>query len=218
MRFPKLKSSALEPVRRRPRVRWHPDARFRQPPQTADGPIDFGKRNPSPASAAVAYAEQRKVLQATMSRTFGIVRSRDQMEQGLIEVEALQHTLDATTPAGVRELMLHIQMANSLLVARACLRAGFMREESRGAHLRGRTSRRRTMRSGNARCGSTSSTVSCSDGGASLKQFAETGVRAAESAVLVVDVQNDFVDDRGRVGILAQTCIPCSMRRLRSTG
>ena len=106
------------------------------PPQTADGPTDFGKRNPHPRQRLLRTPSNGRCSRPTMSRTFGIVRSCDQMEQGLIEVEALQHTLDATTPAGVRELMLHLQMANSLLVARACLGAGLMREESRGAHYR----------------------------------------------------------------------------------
>jgi succinate dehydrogenase/fumarate reductase flavoprotein subunit len=82
------------------------------------------------------YAELRKDLQATMGRTFGIVRSRTQMERGLIEVEAIERTLETAAPAGVRALMLHAQMSNSLLVARSCLRSGLMREESRGAHYR----------------------------------------------------------------------------------
>jgi succinate dehydrogenase/fumarate reductase flavoprotein subunit len=44
--------------------------------------------------------------------------------------------LDKATPAGARKLMLHVQMSNSLLVARSCLEAALMREESRGAHYR----------------------------------------------------------------------------------
>ena len=71
-----------------------------------------------------------------MWRTFGIVRNRDEMERGLLDVEDIQRRLDAATPVGVRALMLHVQMSNSLLVARSCLRSGLMREESRGAHYR----------------------------------------------------------------------------------
>ena len=90
----------------------------------------------APVTSVEEYAELRKDLQATMGRTFGIVRSRTQMERGLIEVEAIERTLETAAPAGVRALMLHAQMSNSLLVARSCLRSGLMREESRGAHYR----------------------------------------------------------------------------------
>lgn len=82
------------------------------------------------------YAELRKELQATMWQRLGIVRTAAQMERGLGEVEAMERRLAGAVPSGARALMLHVQMANSLLVARSCLRAALLREESRGAHYR----------------------------------------------------------------------------------
>jgi succinate dehydrogenase/fumarate reductase flavoprotein subunit len=82
------------------------------------------------------YAGMRKDLQATMWRTLGIVRTRDQMQKGLAEVQSIERHLETAEPAGARSLMLHAQMANSLLVARTCLSVALTREESRGAHYR----------------------------------------------------------------------------------
>lgn len=82
------------------------------------------------------YAELRKDLQATMWHRLGIVRTAAQMERGLGEVQAMERRLAGAVPSSARALMLHVQMANSLLVARSCLRAALMREESRGAHYR----------------------------------------------------------------------------------
>jgi fumarate reductase (CoM/CoB) subunit A len=82
------------------------------------------------------YAGMRKDLQATMWRTLGIVRTRDQMQKGLAEVQSIERRLEIAEPAGARSLMLHAQMANSLLVARTCLSVALTREESRGAHYR----------------------------------------------------------------------------------
>ena len=82
------------------------------------------------------YVELRKELQATMWQRLGIVRTAAQMKRGLGEVEAMERRLAGAVPSGARALMLHVQMANSLLVARSCLRAALMREESRGAHYR----------------------------------------------------------------------------------
>jgi fumarate reductase (CoM/CoB) subunit A len=96
----------------------------------------FDRAISAPESTSSDYAELRKDLQATMWGRLGIVRSGAPMERGLSEVDAIQARLDKATPAGARELMLHIQMANSLLVARSCLKSALMREESRGAHYR----------------------------------------------------------------------------------
>ena len=90
----------------------------------------------TPETEGTDYAAMRKDLQATMWRTLGIVRTAAGMRQGLAEVEALAGTLDRARPAGARALMLHAQMASSLLVARACLSSALAREESRGAHYR----------------------------------------------------------------------------------
>jgi fumarate reductase (CoM/CoB) subunit A len=96
----------------------------------------FQQAASAPESTSPEYVELRKDLQATMWRRLGIVRSGEAMQRGLSEVEAIQVRLDKATPAGARELMLHVQMANSLLVARTCLTAALIREESRGAHYR----------------------------------------------------------------------------------
>ena len=82
------------------------------------------------------YAAMRKDLQSTMWQALGIVRTKEGMERGLADVGALAARLNGARPAGVRSLMLHSQMASSLLVARACLAAALAREESRGAHYR----------------------------------------------------------------------------------
>jgi len=86
--------------------------------------------------AGADYTSIRKDLQATMWQTLGIVRTSEGMERGLTEVSALEARLDGAAPAGARSLMLHAQMANSLLVARVCLSAAVARKESRGAHYR----------------------------------------------------------------------------------
>src|SRR5207249_4223144 len=77
------------------------------------------------------YAAMRKDLQSTMWQALGIVRTKEGMERGLADVGALAARLNGARPAGVRSLMLHSQMASSLLVARACLAAALAREESR---------------------------------------------------------------------------------------
>lgn len=82
------------------------------------------------------YAAMRKELQATIWGTLGIVRTQNDMERGAAGVAALEQRLRAARPSGARALMLHAQMASSLLVARACLAAALSREESRGAHYR----------------------------------------------------------------------------------
>jgi fumarate reductase (CoM/CoB) subunit A len=99
--------------------------------------IDRYERAMSTAGAeGTDYAGMRKDLQATMWRTLGIVRTRDQMQKGLAEVQSIERRLETAEPAGARSLMLHAQMANSLLVARTCLSVALTREESRGAHYR----------------------------------------------------------------------------------
>jgi fumarate reductase (CoM/CoB) subunit A len=89
-----------------------------------------------PEAGGSDYAAMRKELQSTMWRTLGIVRNRVGMERGLEEVSSLQERLNTAVPSGARALMLHAQMASSLLVARACLGAALARQESRGAHYR----------------------------------------------------------------------------------
>jgi succinate dehydrogenase/fumarate reductase flavoprotein subunit len=107
-----------------------------------DGPAQRWEERLQAAVTATAeepsdYAGMRKALQATMWQTLGIVRTKQGMEKGLAEVASLAARLDEATPGpGARSLMLHAQMASSLLVARACLAAALAREESRGAHYR----------------------------------------------------------------------------------
>ncbi len=96
----------------------------------------FGAAMAAGSTDSADYPGMRKDLQATMWQTLGIVRTRDEMRRGLAEVETIRQRLDGASPAGARALMLHAQMANSLLVARACLTAALTREESRGAHYR----------------------------------------------------------------------------------
>ena len=90
----------------------------------------------TPEDSGSDYAAMRKELQATMWGTLGIVRAREDMERGLAEISALEVRLTDARPAGARALMLHAQLASSLLVARACLSAALARQESRGAHYR----------------------------------------------------------------------------------
>jgi fumarate reductase (CoM/CoB) subunit A len=90
----------------------------------------------APKADTSEYADLRKELQATMWQRLGIVRTAAQMRQGLSEVEGIEQRLPGAQPQSARELMLHAQMASSLLVARCCLEAALMREESRGAHYR----------------------------------------------------------------------------------
>ena len=90
----------------------------------------------TPAERGTDYAAMRKELQTTMWRSLGIVRDKQGMERGLTDVSALESRLSHSVPAGARSLMLHAQMASSLLVARACLGAALARRESRGAHYR----------------------------------------------------------------------------------
>jgi succinate dehydrogenase/fumarate reductase flavoprotein subunit len=110
-------------------------APFPAPPGT-DWTDRFGRAMSAADTEGTDYAGMRKDLQATMWRTLGIVRTRDQMQKGLAEVQSIERRLENAEPAGARSLMLHAQMANSLLVARTCLSVALTREESRGAHYR----------------------------------------------------------------------------------
>ena len=96
----------------------------------------FSRAMSAETAAGPDYAAMRKDLQATMWQTLGIVRTGDEMKRGLAEVQSIEERLSCAEPAGPRSLMLHAQMASSLLVARTCLSAALMREESRGAHYR----------------------------------------------------------------------------------
>jgi succinate dehydrogenase/fumarate reductase flavoprotein subunit len=107
-----------------------------QPSIESDWDDRFRRARSAADTAGSDYAGMRKDLQATMWQTLGIVRTRDQMSRGLAEVQSIERRLQHSEPAGPRSLMLHAQMANSLLVARTCLSVALMREESRGAHYR----------------------------------------------------------------------------------
>jgi fumarate reductase (CoM/CoB) subunit A len=90
----------------------------------------------TPEGTGADYAAMRKDLQAAVWQTLGIVRTHDGMQRGLSEVAGIEAQLRDARPAGARALMLHAQMASSLLVAHVCLSAALAREESRGAHYR----------------------------------------------------------------------------------
>jgi fumarate reductase (CoM/CoB) subunit A len=117
------------------RSRRHIQAAFAASLRT-DWTDRFGRAMSAGETAGPDYAGMRKDLQDTMWQTLGIVRTRDQMQRGLAEVQAIERRLEHAEPAGARSLMLHAQMANSLLVARTCLSVALTREESRGAHYR----------------------------------------------------------------------------------
>ena len=86
--------------------------------------------------APVPYADLRKELQSVMWNQLGIVRDGEQMEIGLRELDGLEGRLGAARPAGVRALVNHATLENSILVARCCFTAALGRRESRGAHYR----------------------------------------------------------------------------------
>jgi fumarate reductase (CoM/CoB) subunit A len=117
------------------RSRTNIQAAFPTSPAT-DWTDRFGRAMSAADAEGSDYAGMRKDLQATMWQTLGIVRTRDQMQKGLAEVQSIERRLENAEPAGARSLMLHAQMANSLLVARTCLSVALTREESRGAHYR----------------------------------------------------------------------------------
>lgn len=78
----------------------------------------------------------RRELQVLMGKSFGIVRTGAGLEAGLRGVEALEARALRLPPGDARQQAQSVELANSLLVARACITAGLTRAESRGAHYR----------------------------------------------------------------------------------
>jgi len=71
---------------------------------------------------------------AVLWRYAGVVRHRDGLEKGLLDLASLQERFDTAAPARTSRLWWEVK--NKLTVGRLILTAALMRRESRGAHFR----------------------------------------------------------------------------------
>ncbi|MPZ59938.1 MAG: fumarate reductase/succinate dehydrogenase flavoprotein subunit [Propionibacteriales bacterium] len=82
----------------------------------------------------------QKDLQATMQRLVGIIRTREELTQALVELETLKERAKHIQVEGHRQYNpgwhLALDLANMLLVAECVATAALEREESRGGHTR----------------------------------------------------------------------------------
>jgi succinate dehydrogenase / fumarate reductase flavoprotein subunit len=87
-------------------------------------------------SAYTLYAE----LQDTMQELVGIIRTRAELEQALVRLDALKARAERTAVAGGRvynpSWHLALDLRTMLLISEAVTRSALMREESRGGHTR----------------------------------------------------------------------------------
>jgi succinate dehydrogenase / fumarate reductase flavoprotein subunit len=86
-----------------------------------------------------AYKVQES-LQTTMQNLVGIVRSQDEMERALVELDALNRRAERVSVAGNREYNpgwhTALDLRHLLIVSEAITRCALDRRESRGGHFR----------------------------------------------------------------------------------
>jgi succinate dehydrogenase / fumarate reductase flavoprotein subunit len=87
-------------------------------------------------SAYTLYAE----LQDTMQELVGIIRTKSELEQALVRLDALKARAERTAVAGGRiynpSWHLALDLRTMLLISEAVTRSALLREESRGGHTR----------------------------------------------------------------------------------
>jgi succinate dehydrogenase / fumarate reductase flavoprotein subunit len=85
------------------------------------------------------YAIQHD-LQDVMQRLVGIIRKREELEESLVEIQALKERFGSMSVEGHRQYNpgwhLSIDLANMLTVSECIAKAALEREESRGGHTR----------------------------------------------------------------------------------
>ena len=71
-----------------------------------------------------------------MWRKSGIIRSRQSLNEALIDIERLRKSFDRITVVGSKDLLDAIRINNMLTVSEIVVRSALTRDESRGAHFR----------------------------------------------------------------------------------
>jgi succinate dehydrogenase/fumarate reductase flavoprotein subunit len=87
-------------------------------------------------SAADEIDELRKTLQSQMWSALGPLRNRDGIDAGMAATELIESRRRGVTPVDPIELRDWVELGFMTAVARSCLSAARLREESRGAHVR----------------------------------------------------------------------------------
>jgi succinate dehydrogenase/fumarate reductase flavoprotein subunit len=85
---------------------------------------------------ADAIEDLRRALKELMWRSAGVLRSREGLERGLEEIEALRSAVARPAAPDQRSLIRALELRNMIVVAEMVLRAALHRSESRGAHWR----------------------------------------------------------------------------------
>ncbi|MGH3366293.1 MAG: fumarate reductase/succinate dehydrogenase flavoprotein subunit [Nocardioidaceae bacterium] len=108
------------------------DADVKAAAETALAPFDVG-------GGENAYAIQ-KDLQDVMQRLVGIIRTRDELEESLVELTKLRERAQRLTVEGHRQYNpgwhLALDLTNMLTISECIAKAALEREESRGGHTR----------------------------------------------------------------------------------
>jgi succinate dehydrogenase / fumarate reductase flavoprotein subunit len=111
----------------------HDEREIQEGTSYALAPFDRG------ASGESAYQVQ-DALQATMQNLVGIVRAQHEMEQALVELEALKRRANRVGVPGNREYNpgwhTALDLRHLLIVSEAIARSALERRESRGGHFR----------------------------------------------------------------------------------
>ena len=81
----------------------------------------------------VTISQARKLLQKTMTLNFGVVRSRESIELARKELEVISNSINLDDDSSVFS---KYEFEHLLILANAMIKAGFIREESRGCHVR----------------------------------------------------------------------------------
>ncbi len=78
----------------------------------------------------------RRQIKETAWKYAGVVRSEDEMKEGLVKVKGLERELKGVVPKNISDKKLKYDLASAAFVLKSILTASLSREESRGAFIR----------------------------------------------------------------------------------
>ena len=87
-------------------------------------------------SGGYRLEETLNQLKSTMWYKAGIIRTKNILNEALIEIEQLKQNLDRASIRGIKDLVDAVRLRNMVTVSEMVVRSALIRTESRGAHFR----------------------------------------------------------------------------------